>query len=127
MIHLAVNQDLLYRNDEASQTSKEALRIAELVDDADILTLSHFLIGRRALLAGDLAQSRHHLDLAERYAHTTAEPAELLAQVLRIQIYLTLWSGHYAQAERMTRAALDLARQAHHRVYEIRSVNMRKQ
>jgi len=116
LIHLAVNQDLLYRNDEATQTSSEALRVAELVDDAHILTLSHFLIGRRALLAGDLSQSRHHLDLAERYAHATEEPAELLAQVLRIQIYLTMWPGHYAQAERMTRAALDLARQAHHTI-----------
>lgn len=116
LIHLAVNQDLLYRNEEATQTSVEALRVAELVDDPYILTLSHFLIGRRALLAGDLPQSRHHLALAERYAQATAEPAELLAQVMRIQIYLTMWPGHYAQAERMTRAALDVARQAHHTI-----------
>lgn len=116
LIHLAVNLDLLYRNEEATQTSVEALRVAELVDDPHILTLSHFLIGRRALLAGDLTQSRHHLALAERYAQATAEPAELLAQVIRIQIYLTMWPGHYVQAERMTRVALDLARQAHHAI-----------
>lgn len=116
LIHLSVNQDLLYRNEEATQTSVKALQVAELVDDPYILTLSHFLIGRRALLAGDLAQSRHHLALAEQYAQATAEPAELLAQVMRIQIYLTMWPGHYEQAERMTRTALDLARQAHHAI-----------
>ncbi|MEZ4727947.1 MAG: AAA family ATPase [Caldilineaceae bacterium] len=116
LIHLAVNLDLLYRNDEATQTSNEALRVAQLVDDAYILTFSHFLIGRRALLAGDLTQSHHHLALAERYVHATQEPAELLAQVMRIQIYLTMWAGHYGQAERMTLHALDLAKQAHHAI-----------
>ncbi|MEZ4867609.1 MAG: AAA family ATPase [Caldilineaceae bacterium] len=116
LIHLSVSQDLLYRNAEAAATTQAALQVAEKVDDPHVLTLSHFLIGRRLLLAGDLGQASHHFGLAERYANATEEPAELLAQVWRMKIYLTMWSGRYTQAERMAREALDLARQARHAI-----------
>lgn len=114
LIQLSINQDRLYHTDEAAAISTEALRIAESVNDADLLTLSHFMMGRRLILAGDLAQSKHHLKLAEQHAYATKEPAGYLAQILRIQIYMTMWSGSYVRAERMTHRALELAQQVHH-------------
>jgi DNA-binding SARP family transcriptional activator/tetratricopeptide (TPR) repeat protein len=111
LIQLAINQDLIYRPDEADQTSRKALQVAEQVGDGHMLALSHFLIGRRALLAGDLAQSHHHLALSQRYAQATGEP-DLLAQGMQTQIYLIMWAGRYVQAERMAREALELARKA---------------
>ncbi|MCB0123617.1 MAG: hypothetical protein KDE58_15300, partial [Caldilineaceae bacterium] len=116
LIQLSVSQDLVYRNAEAAETTHEALRIAEMANDPYVSTLSHFLMGRRALLAGDLTKGNYHFMLAEEHANATDEPAELRAQVLRMKVYLIMWEGRYKEAERMAREALDLAKQVHHAI-----------
>ena len=112
LIQLSVSQDQLYQHEEAVKTSQEALRVAEIVGDPQILTLSHLMIGRRHLLTGDLAEATRHLTLAESFAHTAEKPAGLLAQVARMQIYLMIFDGAYIQAEQLTLSAIQWAKEA---------------
>lgn len=106
--HLLIVQTRLYHPDEARRTREAALGLAEQLNDPELLALNHFHLGQMHVIVGDLAVGKRHLEEAEQYARAV-DNQSLLAQALRYQGYLAIWSGQYRETDRLASDAREAA------------------
>lgn len=100
LFQLSMVQTRLYSPDKARDTRGAALRLAEQLGDPELLALNHYHLGQTHLIVGDLAVGKRHLEEAEQYARAV-DNQSLLAQALRYQGYLAIWSGRYEETDRL--------------------------
>ena len=104
LFHLAMVQTRLYHPDQARSTREAALQLAEQLNDPQLLALNHYNLGYMHLAVGDLAVAQRHLDEAEQHARAV-DNQSLVAETLRYQGYLAIWSGQYEKTDRLASEA----------------------
>lgn len=100
LFQLSFVQTRLYYADEARRNREAALRLAEQLDDPQLLALGDHNLGHVHLAAGELALAKRHLESAEQRARAV-DNQHLVAETLRYQGYLAIFLGQYEKTERL--------------------------
>lgn len=107
LVQLSYVYGMLYQTDLAERAAMQALEIAGKTLDAELLSNAHCNLGGIDILRGRLEEAKDHFDAVAEHGDQSGEAIPFLYS-LRMQSYLSIWSGQYERARSFAQTVIDL-------------------